>query len=48
MKKYPFVKQISDSDCGQACVSMVLKKLIDSNLTLGQIGILINALRRFR
>lgn len=26
-EKYPFVRQITNCDCGAACVSMVLKKI---------------------
>ena len=42
-EKYPFVRQITNCDCGAACVSMVLKKLINSSLSLGQIKHIIYA-----
>lgn len=41
--KYPFVRQITNCDCGVACVSMILKKTIDSRLSLGQIKHIIYA-----
>ena len=43
MKKLNFVQQISNNDCGQACVSMILKEKVDSKLTLGQIGYIIHS-----
>lgn len=42
-EKYPFVRQITNCDCGAACVSMVLKKLINASLSLGQIKHIIYA-----
>ena len=36
-KKYPFVRQLTNCDCGAACVSMILKKKLNSQLTIGQI-----------
>ncbi len=41
MKKYPFVQQLENYDCGPACVSMIIEKTTKNVLSIGECSKLI-------
>lgn len=43
MKKYVFIKQLEETDCGAACISMILNYKFDLNFTVGEVRSIINS-----
>lgn len=43
MKKYVFIKQLDESDCGSACMVMLLKYMFNFNFTIGELRSIFNS-----